>query len=171
MAAAISMHIFWINGFTEGSLAIMRAPAPGKALEGDVLAWKGEGVEVVVSLLEADEIASLDADRELALCNEAGIEFLSFPIADKSVPTSIADTEALARQLMSRITEGRPVAVHCRAGIGRSALIAGCVLICFGIDTATALDLIGDARGRKVPETREQAQWLAGFEKSMMARR
>jgi protein-tyrosine phosphatase len=55
------------------------------------------------------------------------------------------------------------VVVHCRAGIGRSSLIAGTVLVRFGIPPEEAWRLITAARGFRVPETPEQGEWLTAF--------
>ncbi|MBI2187887.1 MAG: hypothetical protein HYU37_12350 [Acidobacteria bacterium] len=53
------------------------------------------------------------------------------------------------------------MAVHCRQGIGRSALIVGRVLVAAGRDVGTATEAIKKARGVDVPETKEQQQWLS----------
>jgi protein-tyrosine phosphatase len=58
---------------------------------------------------------------------------------------------------------GNAVAVHCRAGIGRSSLIAACVLVLLGFAPGMAFDLIGKARGVKVPDTEEQRDWVDMF--------
>jgi protein-tyrosine phosphatase len=53
--------------------------------------------------------------------------------------------------------------VHCRAGIGRSSLIAACVLVLLGLAPAMAFDRIGKARGLKVPDTEGQRDWVDMF--------
>ncbi|TXH69619.1 MAG: hypothetical protein E6Q83_09380 [Thiothrix sp.] len=50
--------------------------------------------------------------------------------------------------------------IHCRAGIGRTSLIAGAVLILLGLKPEAALKHLSQARGVQVPDTEEQAQWL-----------
>jgi protein-tyrosine phosphatase len=55
------------------------------------------------------------------------------------------------------------VAIHCRAGIGRSTTLAACVLILLGVEGDVALDMIAAARGLEVPETEAQRQWVLGF--------
>jgi hypothetical protein len=55
------------------------------------------------------------------------------------------------------------VGLHCRAGIGRSALVAACVLVLMGMAPGTAFDLIGKARGVRVPDTEGQREWVAKF--------
>jgi protein-tyrosine phosphatase len=58
---------------------------------------------------------------------------------------------------------GKAVAVHCRAGIGRSALIAACVLVRSGYDVDGAFDTIAKARGMAVPDTQAQHDWVAAL--------
>ena len=91
------------------------------------------------------------------------MEFISFPIPDRGVPRSGREAAALARTLAARLGEGKAVAVHCRAGIGRSSLIAACTLVCSGSDPDTAFDSIGKARGLRVPDTDGQRDWVTIF--------
>jgi ABC-type transport system involved in cytochrome bd biosynthesis fused ATPase/permease subunit len=43
---------------------------------------------------------------------------------------SLPDATTLAQAVALQVREGKAVAIHCRAGIGRSSLIAAGVLIC-----------------------------------------
>ncbi|MDH7974602.1 protein-tyrosine phosphatase family protein [Sphingomonas sp. AR_OL41] len=97
------------------------------------------------------------------LCRTAGIDFISFPIPDRGVPESRAEARALVEAISARGTK-HAVAIHCRAGIGRSSLIAGMVLVLAGLSADDALDAIGRARGLTVPDTDGQIAWLRGFE-------
>jgi len=157
-----STEIYWINQYQEGSLAIMAAPRPEEPLEEKILGWKNDGVDCVVSLIEPAEIPGLLA-AEAALCEEFGIEFFSFPVRDKSVPPDLTRFGDLAHELSKRVAEGHGVAIHCRAGIGRSAMLAACVLFTLGVHAEVALDMIADARGIEVPETEAQRQWVLSF--------
>jgi len=143
----------------------MAAPRPGEPLEEKILGWKNDGVDCVVSLIEPSEIPGLSA-AEAALCEEFGIEFRSFPLRDKTVPPVLADFVALASDIADRVSDGRGVAIHCRAGIGRSTTLAACVLVTLGVHAEVALDMIADARGIEVPETEAQRQWILNFQAS-----
>lgn len=72
------------------------------------------------------------------------------------MPASTREAKAVAEAIAARLNEGKAVAVHCRAGIGRSSLIAACVLVLFGLTPAGAFNLIGNARGLKVPDAEGQ---------------
>ena len=158
----MSTELFWINKFHDGNLAIMAAPRPTDNLEDTILGWRSEGIDVVVSLLEPSEAPGL-FEAEGQLCQEFGIEFLSFPIRDKTVPSDLEAFSEIARHLAKAVSTGQGVAIHCRAGIGRSTTLAACVLTTLGVDAEVALDMIAEARGVEVPETEAQRQWVLGF--------
>ena len=75
----------------------------------------------------------------------------------------------LVRRLEGDLTEGRTVAVHCRQGVGRSALLAACLLAATGMDVAAAFARIREARGCPVPDTSEQCEWVVGFARQFLA--
>jgi protein-tyrosine phosphatase len=129
----------------------------------EIRSWRQTGVDVVVSTLEPEEVSDLDLRAEPELCGANGIEFIPFPIADRAVPASLAATTKLARELEARLAAGKSVAIHCRVGIGRSALLAACLLVLAGVNWEAAWERIRSARGCLVPDTTEQRQWLARF--------
>ena len=161
-------RLYWIHQFAEGNLATMAAPRLDDQFENTILNWKDEGVDVVVSMLENSEIPNL-LNAERGLCEEFGMEFFSVPVRDKTVPDSVELFADVARQLAERIAGGQAVAVHCRAGIGRSTTMAACVLILLGVDGEDALNMIASARGLEVPETEAQRQWILDFSRAVRA--
>lgn len=162
-------RLYWVNSLSEGHLAIMAAPRPEACLDQVLTAWRGDGVDIVVSLVEQPELPGL-VEAERALCEEFGLDFVWFPVRDKTVPPSPDAVLTLASRLAQDILNGRSVAIHCRAGIGRSALLAACVLIRLNIDATVALDMLTDARGVEVPETEAQRQWILNFGETVSAK-
>jgi protein-tyrosine phosphatase len=67
--------------------------------------------------------------------------------------------------LWKRLAAGKSIAIHCRAGLGRSSMMAACVMVLAGIDPNSVFDLIGAARGFTVPDTQEQRDLVAKFAK------
>jgi protein-tyrosine phosphatase len=98
------------------------------------------------------------------------MEFIAFPVPDGGVPASTREAMALAEAIVARLNEGKAVAVHCRAGIGRSSLIAACVLVLLGFAPGMAFDLIGKARGVRVPDTEGQRDWVDMFSEATKTR-
>lgn len=156
-------ELYWIEGPWQGKLAILPRPRGGDWLEDEVREWRAAGVDRIVSLLTSDEVADLDLAQEGALCEAQRIEFRSFPIVDRSVPASRRAALDLVKDLAELLAEGKGIAIHCRQGIGRSALIAGSLLVLFGIVPEAAFQRVSEGRGCSVPETSEQRQWLMEF--------
>jgi len=96
-----------------------------------------------------------------------GIEFLSFPIVDRGVPASQGATLDFVKKLERLVAGGRSVAIHCRQGIGRSALIAACILVLAGINPEIGFRRVSSARGCSVPETTDQRQWVMQFAREL----
>lgn len=157
--------VYWIESIWPGKLAIIPRPRGGDWLEDEVAAWKETGLDVIVSLLEADEAADLGLQQEGELSRKAGMEFISFPIVDRNIPASGIETLALLQRLLRLLAGGKNVGVHCRQGIGRSALIASSLLVLSGLPPELAFQRVGTARGCSVPETSEQREWVIAFGK------
>jgi protein-tyrosine phosphatase len=154
--------LFVIERDGPGRLATMACPRGGDWLDDELGALQTEGVDVLVSALTNSELAELQLSAEPELARQAGLTYISFPIPDRGAPEGAAATD-LAGQLEERLTGGEFIVVHCRAGIGRSSLIAAAVLVREGLSPAEAWELISAARGLSVPDTEAQRAWLAAF--------
>lgn len=160
--------LYWIDGEWPGHLAILPRPRGGDWLEDEVRSWRQSGVDVVVSLLTPEEVADLQLAQEAELSQRNGVRFLSFPIADRGVPASRRATIELVRKLHKALAQGKNLAIHCRQGIGRSALLAACLLIMTGVDPDMAFQRLSAARGCTVPETAEQREWVRKFAQELL---
>jgi protein-tyrosine phosphatase len=106
---------------------------------------------------------------ELALTGESasslasGLDFRSFPIPDRSVPSSQEAVAQLVDHIIDALHAGKSVALHCRQSIGRSAMIAAAALISGGQDVETAVSTVRRSRGLDVPETHAQRKWISDF--------
>jgi protein-tyrosine phosphatase len=163
----VQVKIHWIGGIETGRLGIMPRPRGGDWLEDEIRSLKSSGVDAVISLLERAEIEELDIAEEQALCEANGISFLSFPIPDRDVPPSGREALDFAGSVSNLLRSGRSVVVHCRQGVGRSALIAACVMMVGGVRVDNAFEKIEAARGCPVPDTPEQRRWVAHLAKSL----
>ncbi len=156
----MAADVYWIRDIEPLRLAIMPRPRGGDWLADEIADWKRSGITHVVSLLHRYEIEELSISNEAALCKAKGIEYKSFPIQDRSTPASPADFFALAQELTSLVQNNHCVAVHCRAGIGRSGLMAACVLLKLGIPASEAFRILSRARRVPVPDTQSQIEWF-----------
>ena len=155
--------MFPIPTDSPGRLAITARPRGNDWLSDDVAAWKRAGVTLVVSLLTPDEETELGLVEEAAECVAAGLQFLRLPVADRGVPANRPEFERVVSEVIAEMDRGGSVAVHCRQGVGRSAVVAIAVLNTLGVPTADAIGRVSAARGVPVPETKEQAEWVTGL--------
>src|SRR5260370_33458700 len=131
------MNPYWIDG---GScrLAILPRPRGWDWLEDDVAGARRSGVDCIVSALTEAEKQELGLSEEAKCCNESTIEYLSFPIEDRSLPDSEGNLNTFIDSLDERVKQGKSVAIHCRAGIGRSSLLCACLLVRQGFSAGSA---------------------------------
>ncbi len=137
----------------------MAAPEGGDRLDELLDLLSDAGVSTLVSLLDEREAAVLGLAAEGAVAERAGVRFVQLPTSDFGVPESSAAL-AVAREVREELLNGKGVAIHCRAGIGRSSLLAAVVLRLEGVRPAEAWATIGRARGVRVPETQAQRDLL-----------
>lgn len=156
----MSTEIYRIDGPWSGTLSISSHPSGGDWLEDEIRAWRDAGVDIIVSLLTREEAQEIDLSKEESYARERGLEFISFPIEDRSVPQSRDSVLKLVEQLESRLASGKNINIHCRQGVGRSSLIAAALLIARGVPAAEAIARVGEARRVRVPETAEQGGWI-----------
>ena len=111
-------------------------------------------------MLTDEEAEELGLNDESAECVAAGISFVNVAIPDRSVPSDTNKFLLSIEQLARRVRDGSYLAVHCRASIGRSSVLAASILVRLGWDAKKAFNAIEAARGCSVPDTSEQKQWV-----------
>jgi len=165
---AIRPNVYWIDGPWRGKLAIIARPRGGDWLEDEVEGWKEAGLNVVVSLLTTGEQSELGLNSEAEIVKRNGLTYICFPIADYSVPVSKIPVQQLAAELNDQLSRGARIGVHCRQSIGRSSLLAACVLVTSGESPKRAFELIELARRVPVPDTAEQKEWVMSFARDLL---
>jgi ADP-ribosylglycohydrolase len=123
------------------------------------------GVGCFVDLTQPDELPPYHAELPLA------VEYLRKPIADHGIPEHPRQMAEILECLREALSARRVVYLHCRAGIGRTGTVAGCLLIERGLSGDAALvELnrlwLGSARSVQwptVPETDEQSDYVRAW--------
>jgi ADP-ribosyl-[dinitrogen reductase] hydrolase len=120
------------------------------------------GVSCFIDLTQPEERLSYQA--VLA----PGVEYQRRPIPDHGIPADPADMAATLGALRAALEAGRVIYLHCRAGIGRTATVVGCLLAQQGLSAQQALAELNrlwrqSARATQwpvVPETEAQSEYI-----------
>lgn len=165
---ACTIHI--IETIGDAKLGIMARPRGGDWLEDELASISQHDFDVVVSLLETEEAEDLELTDEAAACCRLGLEFVDIPIPDRSTPALDSSVMTAISSLASRWGSGKSIVIHCRMAYGRAPMIAACILISRGASAGDAIAKVAAARGVPVPETAEQREWIARYEKTVRCR-
>jgi len=132
-------------------------PRPGLLddVRHDLAALRRIGVRVLVSLEEQPTVAA-------KLLSEVGIEGYFFPIDDMKAPSLDAAVD-LCRRLVEWEQEGRVMALHCKAGLGRTGTMLVAYLVYGGLSALEGLEAARSVNARWV-QSDEQIYFLEEFQ-------
>ena len=150
--------LFTVEHPGPGKLSTMAKPRGNDWLDDEMTALRGYGVDTLVCALTRPEMDELGLADEPLAAAAAGLRFVAIPIPDRTVPDRATILPTL-RELAEQLEGGARIVTHCRAGIGRSSLLAASLLILNGIAPHTAWARLERARGLAVPDTAEQRDW------------
>jgi protein-tyrosine phosphatase len=153
-------ELHWVDGPWPGKLALASRPRGGDWLEEEMAGWRRSGIDTVLSLLTPEEEKDLDLKREAHEAKAHGMKFASLPIPDRQVPNSESEVSAALDGIDADLSAEKNVVIHCRQGIGRTGLVAACLLVAKGQTPEDAVKTLSVARGNAVPETTEQRHWI-----------
>ncbi len=159
----MSTQLYWADGPWPGKLALAARPRGGDWLGAEIAYWRQAGVDTVLSLLTPEEEIDLGLKSEPREVKKHGMGFVSLPIQDRNVPDSQPELVAALESLGADLSAGKNVVIHCRQGIGRTGLVAACLLITKGLSSGAAINTLSAVRGLPVPETEEQRRWIDHF--------
>ena len=159
-------EISWADVGPGLRIAVIERPRGGLRLDDDMRRLRSEGVDVLVSMLPREEAEEMGLEDEASAARNAGVEYHAFPVEDMGTPRSMSEAHALIRRLSDALKQGKGIAFHCRAGIGRSPMMAAATLAMAGVPVEKAVGALSKARGFVVPETEEQRGWIDRFMES-----
>jgi len=148
--------------------------APGKRNHGMAFRWVRNldldlarlrhtyGVDVLVTLLEAHEMPQLHIPNLLTQVQHYGMRSRWFPIPDFGTPRSLPEFARLVREILTLAQSGETVVLHCKAGLGRSGLVAASCLTALGYPSDEAVLQVRCARPGTV-ETPSQEAYVDTF--------
>lgn len=150
--APIPAGFHWIR---KGSLAGVSRPGLLADVEQDLRGLAALGIRTLVCLEETRQVT----EEQL---RPHGMELVHFPITDMEAP-SIPSGLLLCEALHKRLRRGDRIAVHCRAGLGRTGTVLCALLIYEGASALDALDNVRRVQWKFV-QSEAQVAFLSSLE-------
>lgn len=143
-----------------GRLLLHSMPGRFEAIERVWHQLKSEAVGAIVCLTEEYEIRLKSAKYAEALnTGNVPCSVLSFEIREGGVPKDRDAFWALANDLANRLRSGEALLIHCAGGVGRTAMLAICVLLALGEPIHEAESAV--SRAGSIVETMPQIEMLS----------
>lgn len=154
-----------------GRIGLVHCPGTGgygllpgerpELLDLDLAAFRQWGAMALVTLLEAREMTMLGVERLGERAAAAELEWWHLPIIDGCAPEGPFEERwpEAGDSLHAILDRGGRIVVHCRAGLGRSGMIAALLLIERGIEPGEAAAAVRRARPGAI-ENFEQMAWV-----------
>ncbi len=117
-----------------------------------VVAWRPALV------LSMTELREMRGTRLVERLSSEGIDWVHFPIRDFGAPDLAGGWPALSSRCATSLANGSRVFLHCRAGLGRSGMVALRLMVEAGEDPDQAIVRLREARPGAV-ETEAQRDW------------
>ena len=122
--------------------------------------FPAEGAEELARVLGVTAVVDLRAEAcdDEAVLRRHGLTLLHLPTEDHCAVSEAMLAEGVAF-VSDRLDAGERVLIHCEHGIGRSALLALCVLVARGRSPMEALELAKDRRDLVSPSPAQYEAW------------
>jgi protein-tyrosine phosphatase len=129
---------------------------PGRqSLRNDLENLYADGVRCLVSLEKPPGMVE-------AIASELAIEWHFFPVPDFGIPQNSSEFSTLIDFIIKTFESGKPVCVHCHAGVGRTGLVLSCVVgKCFSLNATKAIAAV--RKTRAAIDTQEQEQFVSSY--------
>lgn len=123
-----------------------------------IQAW---GASTVVTLIEDHEFGLLEVESLGRAVQDRAMVWMHLPIRDVSVPDRRFEEawKTKGEELHRRLDAGERILIHCRGGLGRTGLVAACMLVERGFPAGTAIRQVRAARPHAV-ETHAQEAYI-----------
>jgi atypical dual specificity phosphatase len=150
---------FWL---IPGRLGGLPRPGVVASLEQDLDGLQRLGVTTLVTLEEEPTV-------DVALLGQRDIASIHFPIPDMGAP-ELRSLDELARGIDTLLRGGHVVAVHCRAGLGRTGTVLASQLVFEGAHARDAIERIRRLNPKCIQSV-AQVEFLSMYEQFLRARR
>ena len=158
------IKVDWLCLDGPGAIGLTIAPgkrAPGLAglwardLTVDLRGLRELKTTTLVCLLPDDELDFLKIAALPESAEQFGLAFRRFPFDDGGIPHDEPRFDEFLDELAGDFQKRAHLVIHCRGGLGRSGLVAACLLLRLGFceSAADAIRKVREARGPRAVET------------------
>lgn len=143
---------------TPGGGLIAMCPLPRPFELDELKFWRARALVTLVELRELAFFGAKDIGRQ---AEKLGMSWHHLPVPDMGVPDETFEVlwSVAGPELHKILRGGGRIAVHCRAGLGRSGMIAARLLVEMGATPAAAMAAVRKARPGAI-ETEEQEAYV-----------
>jgi len=120
------------------------------------------GIDSFIDLTQPEELGAYAAELP------DGVGYLRKPLPDHSIPREPIEMAEILESIAAQLAAGRRIYLHCRAGIGRTGMVVGCLLVERGLTGDAAMSELNRLWQQNpraldwlsVPETDEQSDYV-----------
>ncbi|HNX54550.1 MAG TPA: protein-tyrosine phosphatase family protein [Prolixibacteraceae bacterium] len=158
--------IYWIAHIDNCRIGISAKPKGFEELEAEILNFKAQQIDWIISLLEDWEIEQFGLSEAENICVRHNIKFDRLPIPDNSIPGFHRFADKI-NKVYAELSNTGCILVHCHHGQGRSGLFVAGLLLRSGITLDSALVTIEKYRGFRCPSSAAQIRFLSSYHLSL----
>uniref|UniRef100_A0A8C9RHE6 Cyclin-dependent kinase inhibitor 3 n=1 Tax=Scleropages formosus TaxID=113540 RepID=A0A8C9RHE6_SCLFO len=136
----------------------------------DVDELKDQGVEDVFVFCTLGELQKYRVPRLLDVYRQQGLRVHHLPFPDGGTP-ELDQCSRILEELQFNLENNRKTVIHCYGGLGRSGLMAGCLLLQLSVSMTPdkAIEILRELRGGGAIQTVKQYNFLHEFREKYAA--
>lgn len=171
-------HISWLPlSIVESSQFLGICALPGckykdirRSLQRDVEELQNQGVQDVFVFCTRGELAKYRVPSLLEVYQQQGFTVHHLPFLDGDTP-ELEQCSQILQELQDSLENDRRTVIHCYGGLGRSGLIAACLLIQLSLTMTAnkAIEILREHRGGGAIQTVKQYNFLHEFREKYAA--
>jgi protein-tyrosine phosphatase len=132
-----------------------------RILSDDLAAIQSANISTVVSLISLSEMKKLGVSDLPAQVMQHKLQWLQLAIEDFGTPdlNPLENWQQIKESVLFALARRETVLLHCAAGLGRTGMMAACLLVACGQTPASAIEQVRAARPGTI-ETEAQAAFI-----------
>ena len=123
------------------------------------------GIKIIYCLINYEEQRKLNLINYSEKTKHLGIEFISLPITDQSIPDPnlTIKLKRILDEMVMNFKKNKTFLIHCKAGLGRTGMITALLLKKFNFTSSEAIKTVRNKKPGSI-ETKDQEKYVIEFE-------